>query len=136
MPAVFSTHYVKKLDGPNVKKGANWMELAEQLREDIRRFKTEKKLDRMVMVWCGSTEIYLEQKPVHESIKAFEAGLKANDPGHCAEHGLRLRSAQGARALRQRRAQPDRRHPGHDRAGEGDEGSHLLGRTSRPARPC
>ena len=80
MPAVFSTKYVKKLDGPNVKKGANWMELADQLREDIRRFKSEKKLDRMVMVWCGSTEIYLEQKPVHESIKAFEAGLKANDP--------------------------------------------------------
>jgi len=80
MPAVFDTRYVKKLDGPNVKKGANWMELAEQLREDIRRFKSEKKLDRMVMVWCGSTEIYLEQKPVHESLKAFEAGLKANDP--------------------------------------------------------
>jgi myo-inositol-1-phosphate synthase len=80
MPAVFSTKYVKKLDGPNVKKGANWMELAEQVREDIRRFKTEKKLDRMVMVWCGSTEIYLEQKPVHESLKAFEAGMKANDP--------------------------------------------------------
>jgi len=80
MPAVFSTKYVKKLDGPNVKKGANWMELADQLREDIRRFKAEKQLDRMVMVWCGSTEIYLEQKPVHESVKAFEAGLKANDP--------------------------------------------------------
>ena len=80
MPAVFSTHYVKKLEGPNVKKGANWMELADQLREDIRRFKAEKQLDRMVMVWCGSTEIYLEQKPVHESVKAFEAGLKANDP--------------------------------------------------------
>jgi myo-inositol-1-phosphate synthase len=80
MPAVFSTKYVKKLDGPNVKKGANWMELADQLREDIRRFKTEKQLDRMVMVWCGSTEIYLEQKPVHQSIKAFEAGMKANDP--------------------------------------------------------
>ena len=80
MPAVFSTKYVKKLDGPNVKKGANWMELADQLREDIRRFKAEKKLDRMVMVWCGSTEIYLEQKPVHQSVKAFEAGLKANDP--------------------------------------------------------
>jgi myo-inositol-1-phosphate synthase len=80
MPAVFSTKYVKKLDGPNVKKGANWMEMADQLREDIRRFKAEKSLDRMVMVWCGSTEIYLEQKPVHESVKAFEAGLKANDP--------------------------------------------------------
>jgi len=80
MPAVFDTRYVKKLEGTNVKKGANWMELADQVREDIRRFKAEKKLDRMVMVWCGSTEIYLEQKPVHQTLKAFEAGLKANDP--------------------------------------------------------
>jgi myo-inositol-1-phosphate synthase len=80
MPAVFDSKYVKKLDGPNVKKGKNWMELADQVREDIRRFKTEKKLDRVVMVWCGSTEIYLEAKPVHQSVKAFEEGLKANDP--------------------------------------------------------
>ena len=80
MPAVFDTRYVKKLDGPNVKKGKNWMDLAEQVRADIRRFKEEKKLDRVVMIWCGSTEIYLEQKPVHQSVKAFEAGMLANDP--------------------------------------------------------
>ncbi len=80
MAAVFDTKYVKKLDGPNVKKGKNWADLAEQLRADIRRFKEEKKLDRVVMVWCGSTEIYIEQKPVHESLKAFEAGMLANDP--------------------------------------------------------
>jgi myo-inositol-1-phosphate synthase len=80
MPAVFDARYVKKLDGPNVKKGANWMELAEQLRADIRRFKEEKKLDRMVMVWCGSTEVYLEVKPVHQTVKSFEEGLKNNDP--------------------------------------------------------
>jgi myo-inositol-1-phosphate synthase len=80
MAAVFDTRYVKKLDGPNVKKGKNWADLAEQVRADIRRFKEEKKLDRVVMVWCGSTEIYLETKPVHQSLKAFEAGLAANDP--------------------------------------------------------
>ncbi len=80
MPAVFDTRYVKKLDGPNVKKGKNWADLADQVRADIRRFKDEKKLDRVVMVWCGSTEIYIEQKPVHQSLKAFEAGLAANDP--------------------------------------------------------
>jgi len=80
MAAVFDTRYVKKLDGPNVKKGKNWTELAEQLRADIRRFKEEKKLDRLVMVWCGSTEIYIEQKPVHQTQKAFEAGMLANDP--------------------------------------------------------
>jgi len=80
MPAVFDAKYVKKLDGPNVKKGKNWMELADQVREDIRRFKAEKKLDRMVMVWCGSTEVYMEAKPVHQTVKAFEEGLKNNDP--------------------------------------------------------
>jgi myo-inositol-1-phosphate synthase len=80
MPAVFDTRYVKKLDGPNVKKGKHWADLAEQIRADIRKFKDEKKLDRLVMIWCGSTEIYLETKPVHQSLKAFEAGLAANDP--------------------------------------------------------
>jgi myo-inositol-1-phosphate synthase len=80
MKAVFDSRYVKKLDGPNVKKGKNWMELADQLREDIRRFKQEKGLDRMVMVWCASTEVYLEAKPVHQTVKAFEEGLRANDP--------------------------------------------------------
>jgi myo-inositol-1-phosphate synthase len=80
MPAVFDTRYVKKLDGPNVKKGKNWMEMADQLREDIRRFKKEKNLDRMVMVWCGSTEVYMQAKPVHQSIKAFEEGLKNHSP--------------------------------------------------------
>ena len=80
MPAVFDSRYVKKLDGPNIKKGASWWELAEQVKEDIRRFKEEKNIDRMVMVWCGSTEVYMEQKPVHQSVKAFEEGLKKNDP--------------------------------------------------------
>ena len=64
MSAVFSSDYVKKLDGPNVKKGSK-KELAEQLREDIRRFKDEHKCDRLVMVWCASTEVFLTPGPVH-----------------------------------------------------------------------
>ncbi|MGD2217030.1 MAG: inositol-3-phosphate synthase, partial [Gemmatimonadales bacterium] len=80
MPAVFSRDYVKKLDGPNVKKGSK-KELAEQLREDIRRFKDERKCDRLVMVWCASTEVFLRQGPVHQSIEAFEKGLEDDDPG-------------------------------------------------------
>ena len=80
MPAVFDKNYVKKLDGPNVKKGANWMDLADQVRADIQRFKEEKKLDRVVMVWCGSTEVYMERKPCHENIAAFEEAMKNNDP--------------------------------------------------------
>ena len=79
-PAVFDRQYVKRLDGPNVKKGKNKRELAEQLREDIRRFKQEHQLDRLVMVWCGSTEIYLTESPVHATVGAFEKGLEQNDP--------------------------------------------------------
>ncbi len=80
MPAVFSRDYVKKLDGPNVKKGSK-KELAEQLRDDIRRFKDEQKCDRLVMVWCASTEVFLRPGPVHQSIEAFERGLENDDPG-------------------------------------------------------
>ena len=79
-PAVFDRQYVKRLDGPNVKKGRNKRDLAEQLREDIRRFKEENGLERLVMVWCGSTEIYLTESPAHASIEAFEKALEANDP--------------------------------------------------------
>jgi myo-inositol-1-phosphate synthase len=80
MPAVFDKKYVKKLEGTNVKKGKNWMELADQIRDDIKRFREEKKLDRLVMVWCGSTEVYMEKKPVHETIESFEEGLRNSDP--------------------------------------------------------
>jgi myo-inositol-1-phosphate synthase len=79
-PAVFDRRYVKRLDGPNVKKGKNKRELAEQVREDIRRFKAEHSLDRLVMIWCGSTEVYMVESEVHASIAAFEKGLDASDP--------------------------------------------------------
>jgi myo-inositol-1-phosphate synthase len=78
-PAVFDRRYVKRLDGPNVKKGRNKRELAEQLRADIQRFKAEHKLDRLVMVWCGSTEIYLTESDAHASLASFEKALEAND---------------------------------------------------------
>jgi myo-inositol-1-phosphate synthase len=78
-PAVFDRRYVKRLDGPNVKKGATKMDLAEQVRADIRRFKQENGLDRLVMIWCGSTEIYLTETAAHQSIEAFEQGLRTND---------------------------------------------------------
>jgi myo-inositol-1-phosphate synthase len=78
-PAVFDRKYVKRLDGPNVKKGATKRELAEQVVEDIRRFQNEHQLARLVMVWCGSTEVYMTESPAHGSIEAFEAALDAND---------------------------------------------------------
>jgi myo-inositol-1-phosphate synthase len=79
-PAVFDQQYVKRLMGPNVKTGANKRELADQVIADIRRFKEENQLDRLVMVWCGSTEIYMEPTAVHQSLAAFEKGLEESDP--------------------------------------------------------
>jgi len=80
LPAVFDRNYVKKLDGQNVKKGANKQVLAEQLIEDIEKFKSEKKCDRLVMIWCGSTEIFMQAGDVHKTLRNFEQGLEKNDP--------------------------------------------------------
>src|SRR5678816_393606 len=79
-PAVFDQRYVKRLDGPNVKKGKNKKDLAEQVVADIRKFKTDNQLDRMVMVWCGSTEIFATESPAHQTIENFERALEQNDP--------------------------------------------------------
>ena len=78
-PAVFDRKYVKRLDGPNVKKGKNKLDLAEQVIADIRKFKADHALDRLVMVWCGSTEIFMIESPAHQSIEAFEKALAASD---------------------------------------------------------
>ena len=78
-PAVFDRRYVKRLDGPNVKKGKNKKDLAEQVRADIRTFKADNGLSRMVLVWCGSTEVYMTESPAHASVEAFEKALEAND---------------------------------------------------------
>jgi myo-inositol-1-phosphate synthase len=77
--AVFDRNYVKKLDGKHVKKGKNKRDLAEQLRADIRDFRKKSGADRLVMIWCGSTEIFLKQSAVHESVESFERGLEKND---------------------------------------------------------
>ncbi len=79
MPAVFDQRYVKRLDGPNVKKGKNKRDLAEQLIADIRAFKQKHGCDRMVMVWAGSTEVFMKEGPVHQSIASFEKGLEQSD---------------------------------------------------------
>ena len=80
MAAVFDHEFVKRINGPNVKKGKNKMELAEQLRADIRNFIKENNCDRAVMVWCASTEVYTPPTAVHQSVKTFEQGLINNDP--------------------------------------------------------
>src|SRR5678815_463287 len=75
MTAVFEQAFVKKLNGPNVKRGSSKMDLAEQLMEDIKRFKDKNGCDRLVAVWCGSTEVYRKPTEVHSSLAKFEAGL-------------------------------------------------------------
>ena len=78
-PAVFDQRYVKRLSGPNVKKGKNKRDLAEQLIADIRDFKARNNCARLVMVWCGSTEVYMKEGAVHQSLAALEKGLEASD---------------------------------------------------------
>jgi myo-inositol-1-phosphate synthase len=78
MPAVFEQAYVKRLNGPNVKKGTSKMDLAEQLMADITTFKTSNGCDRLVAVWCGSTEVYRKPSEVHSTLAKFEDALRAS----------------------------------------------------------
>lgn len=79
MPAVFDKNYVKKLDGQHIKKAPNKKMLAEMLREDIRNFKSQNNCDALVIIWCASTEIYIQEAPVHATIENFIAAMEAND---------------------------------------------------------
>jgi myo-inositol-1-phosphate synthase len=79
MPAVFDQRYVKRLDGPNVKKGKTKRDLAEQVVADIRRFKEQHGCDRLVMIWTGSTEVFMKQTAAHATVASFERALEAND---------------------------------------------------------
>lgn len=78
MKAVFDKSYVKKLNGTHVKKAKTKMDLAKAVMKDIKKFKEDNKCNRLVMVWCGSTEIYIEESKVHQTIESFEKGLKSN----------------------------------------------------------
>jgi myo-inositol-1-phosphate synthase len=79
MPAVFDNKYVTRINGTNVKKGKTKRDLAEQLRQDIRDFKAKHKLDRVVIVWCASTEIFIKAGPQHATIEQFEKAMERND---------------------------------------------------------
>jgi len=79
MPAVFDQRWVRNLEGVRVKTGESKWDLTQQLIADIENFRTENECDRLVMVWCGSTEAYQEPTAVHETVASFEAGLKASD---------------------------------------------------------
>jgi myo-inositol-1-phosphate synthase len=79
-PAVFERRYVKRLEGSHLKRGANKRELSDQLRADIQRFKETHGVDRTVMIWCGSTEVFMIPSEVHATLEAFESALERNDP--------------------------------------------------------
>ena len=99
MPAVFDQRYVKRLDGPNVKKGKNKRDLAEQLIADIRAFKAKHGCDRLVMLWVGSTEVFMKEGAVHQTVAAFEKGLRtATTPSRRAWSTPTPRSAKACRS--------------------------------------
>ncbi len=123
MPAVFDQHYVKRLTAKHQKAGKNKCDLANQIRNDIAEFKT--KTDRQVMIWCGSTEIFLEQTAVHQTLEAFEKGLVDDDPGISPSMLVRLGGSEGRYSVCERRAEPDGRHPGAARAFKEDERADL-----------
>ena len=79
MAAVFDDFYVKRLQGTNVKQTGTKMEAAEAIRQDIREFKERNGCDRLVMIWCASTEIFLEPGEAHRNLENFEAAMQAND---------------------------------------------------------
>jgi myo-inositol-1-phosphate synthase len=80
MKAVFDKRYVKRIDGPNVKVKGSLMDKAEALMEDMKQFQTANQVDRMVMIWCGSTEVFHQPKKVHQTLTSFEHGLINSDP--------------------------------------------------------
>ncbi len=78
MKAVFENQYAKRLDGNWIKEGETKFELMEQLRGDIRAFKEAHNLDRIVVIWAASTEIFLPISDIHQTLESFEEGMKSN----------------------------------------------------------
>jgi myo-inositol-1-phosphate synthase len=79
LKAVFDHNYVKRLDGPNVKKGRNKMDLAEQVRADIREFKKNSGATRLITIWCASTESFITPTAAHQTVKSLEKAMTQND---------------------------------------------------------
>ena len=134
MKAVFDHNYVKKIDGPNVKKGKNKLDLAEQLRQDIRDFKKSSRASRLITIWCASTESFIQAERHPPKREVARKGDERERRKHSALDDLRLRLAHGRRALRQRRAQPDRRHTCDATNSRMNANFPSAARTSRPAR--
>ena len=80
MPAVFDQDYAKRIEGSNVKAVGSKLDAVEKIREDMRRFKEENGCDRLVMIWCASTEKFITEEEIHEDIESFVSALQASDP--------------------------------------------------------
>jgi myo-inositol-1-phosphate synthase len=70
---------VRRLDGPHVKTGKTKWDMVQEVRDDIQNFKSEHGIDRLVMIWCGSTEVFLSEMPVHQTGESLEKGFRQND---------------------------------------------------------
>ena len=80
MAAAFDRSYVKNIDADNVQASIDKRSMLNAIREDINRFREEKAVERLVMIWCASTEIFIEPGPAHMDLESFEAAIDANDP--------------------------------------------------------
>jgi len=78
MPAAFDHEYVKKLNGEHVKRGKTKYDVALQIKKDIADFKKKQGCSRLVMLWCGSTEVFLQPHDVHSTVEKFEEAMKNN----------------------------------------------------------
>ena len=80
MPAVFDQDYAKRIEGTNVKTVESKLSAVDAIREDMRRFKAENGCDRLVMIWCASTEKFITEEEIHQDIEGFVSALHASDP--------------------------------------------------------
>ncbi len=80
MSAIFDRSYVRRLEGSNVKSTKSKWDAVLEVREDIQRFKADNRVERLVMIWCGSTEVFMEHHEVHNEIESLEKAIKENHP--------------------------------------------------------
>ncbi len=134
MPAVFDHEYVKRINGPNLKPKGSKMEHAEMLMEDIRNFRESSGASRLVMIWCGSTEVFHKPAEVHATLKNFECGLKNSDPEISPSQIYAYAALKMRRAVRQWRAAPDQRIRRRCSSWRANAACRCAEKISRPAR--
>ena len=133
MPAAFDRSYAKRIDADNVMSTVDKRTMLEAIREDINRFREEKQVDRVVMLWAASTEIFIEPGPAHMSLDAFEAAIDANDPTIAPSMLYAYAALQEGVPFANGAPEPHRRHPRdarvRDRAQRADLGEGLQDRS-------